>query len=121
MTVNRAWKGRRFRSNFYAAFRRDILRLLARLKPQKPRKDAPLFVHYRWGVSNIRTDVDNPTKPFQDILFDYWDLNDEKINFLILEKKKVAKGEEYISWVADDREALCDYLEMLIQGLREEK
>ena len=120
MTVNQAWKGRRFRSDLYTVFRTKLLLLLRRLKPRMPKKSIRLFAHYKWGVSNIRTDVDNPTKPFQDVLFDHSGLKDEHVHFLILEKHKTPKGKEYIEFVVHDIEDLVPYLEKVLQQIKEE-
>ena len=123
MSVNVAWKGQRFTSAAYSKFKMIVGVLLKTMRPKPNRPpDAPLFAHYRWGVSNMQSDVDNPTKPFQDVLFDYWGVKqkDHNVEFLILEKHKTAKGQEFIDFHVDDKAALVSYLERLITELKGE-
>ena len=118
LSVNRAWKGRRFRSVFYSAFHTAVSLLLNVLRPKRPPENRPLFAHYRWGVSNMMADTDNPTKPFQDVLFEHWGMKDHRLQFLIVQKVKTPKGQEFIDfWVRDEVE-LIEYLEKMLVDLR---
>ena len=122
MSVNVAWKGKRYTSTAYSQFKLIVGILLNKLKPNTDKPpDAPLFAHYRWGMSNMQADIDNPTKPFQDVLFHYWGIKDQdhRIQFLILEKAKADKGDEFIEFHVDDRAQLVDYLEKLVAQLKE--
>ena len=124
MSVNRAWQGRRRISGAYHIFKRDVCILLTIFKKKLKDKliEKPLFAHYRWGVSNFRSDVDNPTKPFQDVLFDrlYPETDDHKVEVLLLEKVPVKKGDEFIEFHVDDRSNLIPYLEDYIELLKRE-
>ena len=114
LSVNQAYQGRRYRTRAYKAFISDALILLNHLKPEKPRGES-LMAHYRWGVSSRQSDTDNPTKTFQDTLFDYWGMKtqDSKVEFIILEKVWVKKGEEFISFHVDSHKHLATYLQEL--------
>ena len=124
ISVNRAWQGRRFKSDGYKIFKRDLCILLTMFKKKLKNKliGKPLFAHYRWGVSNFRSDVDNPTKPFQDVLFDrlYPETDDHKVEVMLLEKVPVKKGDEFIEFHVDDRSNLIPYLEDYIEYLKRE-
>ncbi len=123
MSVNIAWKGQRFSSDAYGQFKMIVGILLNKLKPKADKPpDTPLFAHYRWGMSNMRGDVDNPAKPFQDVLFHHWGIKDQdhKVEFMILEKMKATKGEEFIDFHVDDKAALIAHLEQIIEGLKGE-
>lgn len=50
------------------------------------------------GLSNMASDVDNVVKPFVDILQKKYGFNDKFIFRLIVEKKIVAKGAEFIEF-----------------------
>lgn len=50
------------------------------------------------GMSNSQSDLDNICKPFQDILQKKYGFNDNRIYKLVMQKIKVKKGEEYISF-----------------------
>ena len=95
--------------------------LLNVLRPKKPEGDT-YFAHYVWGFSSQSSDVDNPTKPTQDVLFDYWGMKskDQRVKFMILEAVSVEKGDEFIGFHVDDKENLVEYLENLVKTLKKE-
>lgn len=128
LTVNQAWKGQRFKSPLYKTFSTAVGLLLKALRPKPPipPTDKWLFGHYRWGVSNITTDVDNPTKVFQDVLFTYYKEQgdapkDHKIRFLILEKIKTSKGAEFIDFTIRDDSELITHLENIVREMKIER
>ena len=51
-----------------------------------------------FGLSNKMSDIDNPVKPFVDILQKKYGFNDRDIYEMSLKKDIVKKGEEYIKW-----------------------
>lgn len=59
------------------------------------KKEDKLRVDYEWGFSSVRSDVDNPIKPTQDTLQNYYGFNDSQIYHVRATKKLVKKGEEY--------------------------
>ena len=122
MSVNIAWQGQRFRTPLYKKFALDVGRLLRRIRPQKPAPDAPVFAHYVWGFSNSQSDIDNPTKPFQDVLFDAWEMKskDHQVQFMIIEKAKTKKGQEFIGFHVDAKANLIAYLENVLARLKKE-
>ena len=122
-SVNDAWQGQRFRTKLYVAFAERVTRILQLIRPPKPDADAPLFAHYMWGLSNVLSDVDNPAKPFQDVLFDAWKMKekDHRVRFMILEKIKTKKGQEFIGFHVDTDDTLIEYLEKLLARLKLEK
>lgn len=58
--------------------------------------DGPLYLKIVFGFSNKASDIDNPVKPFIDILQKKYKFNDKRIYCLQVDKKDVKKGEEYI-------------------------
>ena len=103
--------------------RLDVGRLIRRIRPQKPATDAPVFAHYVWGFSNSQSDIDNPVKPFQDVLFDTWQMKskDHQVQFMIVEKTKTKKGQEFIGFHVDAKANLIEYLENVLARLKAEK
>lgn len=92
LSVNEAWKGRRFRSDAYNAYRTEMLvRLPAGRLP-----DPPYRVHYEFGFSNPLADFDNPCKPIGDILQKKYGFNDKEIYEAHIRKVIVKKGCEYV-------------------------
>ena len=94
LSVNEAWKGRRFKTDAYKAYERDVLKLL---RPMTiPEGD--LVLDLEWGFSSAGSDWDNPIKPFQDILQKKYDFNDNRVIEARVKKVKVKKGKEYIKF-----------------------
>ena len=122
MSVNLAWQGRRYRTPLYTKFAIDVGLLIRRIRPPKPAPDASLFAHYVWGFSNSQSDVDNPVKPFQDVLFDTWKMKakDHQVQFMIIEKATAKKGQEYIGFHVDAKANLIGYLENVLARLKNE-
>ncbi|HEY7864966.1 MAG TPA: hypothetical protein VIC51_03070 [Psychromonas sp.] len=95
LSVNEAWKGRRFKTDKYKGYERDILMLLPNnfIVPE-----GDLELHLEWGFSSAGSDIDNPVKPFQDCLQKKYAFNDSRIVKGVQIKHKVKKGFEYIKW-----------------------
>ncbi len=94
LSVNRAWKGRRFKTNFYKSYEKQVLILLPSLEVPSVKLKLSIEV----GFSNKGSDLDNIAKPFIDILQKKYGFNDSKIYQLTLLKKIVSKGNEYIKF-----------------------
>lgn len=94
LSVNQAWQGRRFKTDAYKRYERDVLMLLKPLTI--PEGDLAIDVVY--GFSNKQSDVDNPTKLFIDILQKKYGFNDSRVTKLNLTKEKVKKGSEFIEF-----------------------
>ena len=92
LSVNEAWKGRRFRSDAYNTYRMEML---LRLPPGKL-PEPPYAVEYEFGFSNPQADFDNPCKPLGDILQHKYGFNDKLIYEAHIRKVIVPKGHEYI-------------------------
>jgi len=92
LSVNQAWKGRRFKTPLYKQYERDLLWLLPQLKVPAGKLKLSLII----GFSNPAADVDNIAKPFIDILQKKYRFNDRDIYELNMVKKIVKKGAEYI-------------------------
>ena len=122
LSINQAWQGKRYRTPLYTKFAIDVGRLIQRIRPQKPAPDAPVFAHYVWGFSNSQSDIDNPVKPFQDVLFDTWQMKakDHQVQFMIIEKAKAKKGQEFIGFHVDAKANLIEYLENVLARLKKE-
>jgi len=93
LSVNQAYRGRRFISAKYHQYKRDVSLILPKnLKIP----DGPLEIYFRFGVARLNCDVDNPVKPFLDILQSQYGFNDSRVQKITSEKEKVKTGEEYI-------------------------
>lgn len=94
LTQNRAWKGRRFKSDQYKAYAIAVSLLLPAnlIVP-----DGLLKVYYEFGMST-NSDFDNPCKMFTDILQSKYHFNDSKIMEAHIKKVIVKKGEEFIKF-----------------------
>ena len=94
LSVNQAWAGKRFKTPKYKQYERDLLFLLPKIKLPDP----PYEVYYQFGFSSSASDIDNPVKLLQDILQKRYNFDDKNIYRMIVDKKKVKKGEEYLKF-----------------------
>ena len=93
LSVNEAWKGRRFKTDDYKRYERAMLFILPRITLPEP----PYQIYYEFGFSNAQSDYDNPCKPLGDILQKKYGFNDKEIYLAIVRKIIVKKGREYIN------------------------
>jgi len=93
LSVNDAWKGRRFKTDNYKAYEQAVVLLLP---PNLEVPEGELSIYLEWGFSNAASDWDNPIKPFQDILQKKYGFNDNRVFDARVKKVKVSKGAEYI-------------------------
>ena len=94
LSVNDAWKGRRFKTDEYKKYERDVLLLL---KPMVI-PEGELVLDLEWGFSSRGSDFDNPIKPFTDCLQKKYGFNDNRVVESRIKKVKVKKGDEYIKF-----------------------
>lgn len=94
LSVNEVWKGRRFKTQAYKDYELQLSYMLPKLKLPPP----PYVVSFVFAFSSKGADIDNPVKPFLDVLQKVYNFNDKEVVRLIVDKKIVKKGDEYISF-----------------------
>lgn len=94
ISVNDCWQGRRFKTQEYGIYEKEVSYLLPRLKVPPGR----LLLRLTVGFSNKASDLDNMVKPFVDILQKKYGFNDKQIYGMDLWKEDVKKGEEFIEF-----------------------
>lgn len=94
LSVNDCWQGQRFKTKAYLQFEKDVLLSLPKIKIPEP----PYKLELEFGFSNMASDIDNPVKPFQDLLQKKYAINDKHIVELHVKKTKVEKGKEFIKF-----------------------
>lgn len=90
LSVNEAWKGRRYKTDKYKSYEKRLMYLL----PKSFKSDFT-DIYIKIGVSSL-FDIDNCLKPLLDILQKKYNFNDRYILKLTVEKEIVKKGFEYI-------------------------
>ena len=99
LSVNKCFQGRRFKTQDYLKYEKDIALLVPKRSISKNHKvNNDLAVNISFYINNYsRSDVDNFCKPLLDILtkLEYWK-DDRQIKKLTLEKFKAERGEEFI-------------------------
>jgi len=94
LSVNAAWKGKRYRSDDYKKYAKILGFMLPKLKIPKGK----IRVDFIFGFSSKGSDWDNPVKPLQDILAKKYSFNDNRIYQATVKKVIVKKGEEFIDF-----------------------
>lgn len=92
LSVNEAWQGRRFKTDKYKKYESDLLLLLPKITVPNP----PYRLNIVVGFSNKASDLDNICKPFLDVLQKKYNINDNHIEILHIEKQIVTKNNEFI-------------------------
>lgn len=95
LSVNEAWKGRRFKTDSYKNYERSLLFLLPKSKREFNKGDM-IRIEFVFGFSNAASDLDNPVKMTMDILSKKYGFNDRNVWELEVKKKVVEKGSEFI-------------------------
>ena len=88
VSVNDVWQGKRFKTKLYRDYEEELLLLLPSLKIP----NADLCITLEWGFSSKASDIDNPVKPFLDVLQKKYGFDDKKIFELNIKKKICKKG-----------------------------
>jgi len=96
LSVNKCWQGRRFKTNDYKVYEKELLYLLP--NSISINKQSHILLCIELGLSNKLQDIDNVLKPFLDILQKKYDFNDNMIYSILIEKKIVPKEDEYIDF-----------------------
>ena len=101
LSVNALYSGRRFKTEKYKAYSKELTYLLSVLNVP----DGPLELYVTFGLSNKRQDLDGCFKGFIDILQSKYDFDDNRIYKITSIKEIVKKGNEFISF------SLINYIE----------
>lgn len=94
LSVNQAWKGKRFKTKEYKLFETAMLMMLP---PIKIDFKGYLKVDVVFGYSSRASDIDNGLKPLLDCLQKKYSINDNRIYELNVKKEIVKKGNEFIN------------------------
>lgn len=97
LSVNDAWQGKRYKTQKYKKYERDTLLVLPKSLDGVDLSSA-LHLDICFGFSSSASDIDNPLKPFIDILQKKYGFDDKKIFRLSISKTKVKKGSEFIEF-----------------------
>ena len=93
LSVNEAWQGRRFKTDKYKKWQKDLLLMLPSLKIDFK---GCLKVDFVFGFSSCASDIDNPLKPLIDTLQKKYGFDDKQIKELNVKKELVKRGNEFM-------------------------
>lgn len=98
LSVNKAWKGRRFKSDDYESFETEVCVMLPMAKEDPI--DGEVFVHYVYYIKNYGgADTSNLEKTLSDILVKRGYLKDDRyIRAIYQRKERVEKNAQ--EWIA---------------------
>lgn len=94
LSSNKAWKGRRFKTDDYKIYERSCFYLLKKGSVTGNK----LRIEFVFGFSNTSSDIDNGVKSFLDILQKKYGFNDSAVYELNIKKEIVPKGKEFIDF-----------------------
>lgn len=94
LSANELWTGRRFPTEKYKKYTKDILFMLPKINVV----NGPLFISFVFGFSNKLADLDNPIKGILDILQKKYGFNDNQVQEMNIKKELVQKGQEFIKF-----------------------
>ena len=94
LSLNCAYRGRRFATPVLAKYKNDLFRLL----PKMDVPDGKLSVRYEFGVSSKASDGDNLVKCLQDAIAEGYGFNDNRIYEWYARKVDVPRGKEYVAF-----------------------
>lgn len=99
LSINCAFKGRRFKTKEYDNFIKIMLVIL----PNSVKIDSKAYLSLRitFGYSSRASDIDNALKTFIDCLVKKYGFDDRNIYELNVKKEIVSKGNEFIEWDID--------------------
>ena len=98
LSVNKAWKGRRYKTDHYKDFERSLMALLPK-NFKIPNNHVK--ISFVFGFANKLSDIDNPLKLVLDILQKKYGFNDRDVYELSVKKEVVKKGNEFIKFKID--------------------
>jgi len=98
LSVNSAWKGKRYKSKAYDAYTKYIGLLLNTEGKNVVIPEGNLFIKFVFGFSNAAADLDNPIKPILDLLQQRFSFNDSRVYRIEVEKQIVKKGSEFVKF-----------------------
>ena len=104
LSLNNAYRGRRFKTKELEKFHADVAKLLPKSKWDI--SNGKLRAQYIFGVSSKATDGDNLIKVFQDALAECYGFNDKRIYEWDVTKVDVPKGKEFIEFEISTMEHL---------------
>lgn len=94
LSVNEAFKGRRFHTKEHKVWTKNVLLMLPKVKLPEP----PFEIYLKYGFSSLLSDFDNPTKQVVDSLAAKYGFNDRLIRRGVIDTEIVPKGGEYFEF-----------------------
>lgn len=94
LSINKAYKGKRFRTPEYNAYKKALHCLLPKITLPEP----PYAITFKFGYSSMASDWDNCIKPAQDCIAEKYGFNDKLIHRGVVDKVKVEKGKEFFEF-----------------------
>ena len=94
LSVNKAWKGRRYKTDDYKTYQNAVLLMLSK---EVAIPEGQIAIYLEFGFSSKLADFDNPVKLFVDCLQKKYGFDDRRIKTAVIESfDDLKKGEEYV-------------------------
>jgi len=95
LSANQAWQGRRFKTDKYKGFEKEMLLKMPGCKFDFGKR---LKIEIVFGFSSVLSDIDNPEKMLLDCIQKKYGINDRYYFEKNTKKEIVKKGEEFIQF-----------------------
>jgi len=100
LSVNQAWKGKRFRTQKYKDW---CFRCITKLDSNSELIGSKYIFYIDVYYSNSASDIDNCLKPFFDLLQKKYEMFDDKnVYSLVINKRICSKGQDRIEFIATE-------------------
>jgi Holliday junction resolvase RusA-like endonuclease len=93
LSVNKAWKGRRYKTPEYKMFEKSMLYMMP-----SGIYIPPFKISFIFGFSNVCSDLDNPIKLCLDLLQKKYNFDDKEVYELSVKKEITKKSKEFIKF-----------------------
>lgn len=94
LSVNAAYRGRRFKTPEYKAYEKSLMFILPKIILPNP----PFSIYFKFGFSSSLSDFDNPVKVTIDAISKKYRFNDKLIRRGVIETEMVQPGKEFFDF-----------------------
>ena len=112
LTVNKAYRGRKYKSPEYKEWTEKMDLLLLKHAPPGPLPEGDLFIFFNFGMT-LQNDTDNPVKSAKDRIAKHYGINDRRFRSHAADRIKQPRDGGFIEFIIKPYEEVVALLETL--------